>query len=108
MALKEDLRLPSDDTLLRDYYELVESHLSYLIANTTEQITITQQQAAQYRGDFYGLLDLLGIEKKFQYPIMRANGLLSSDRFDGTKIQLLKPPFELIGNMFTIYQSKEN
>lgn len=108
MSLKEDLSLPDEVVLQRDYYELIESHLSLLIQKTQEQITITQQQAAQYRGDFYGLLDLLGIEKKFQYPIMRVNGLLASDRYDGEKIHFLKPPFDLIGNIIMVYQSKES
>lgn len=107
MSLLVKIKRPENVAKDRDFYEMQESHIEYIKKNTTEYYSVTALQAAIYRGDFYGLLDSLGVEKKYQYLIMRVNGLNCSSDFNGEKIDLLKPPMDIIGRIMVIYSSIE-
>ena len=108
MSLLQDLDVASDLAKDRGYYELIESHLAYLkkLAATTVR-TIAPLDAAVYKGDFYGLLYYLGVEKKYHYPIMRINDLNNSSDYDGINTQILFPPEDVVSSFVTIYESEE-
>ncbi len=108
MSLLQDLNIPEDLVKERDYYELLESHMTYMKAHrSTKVLNVGLDQAAIYKGDFYGLLNSLHVDKKYHYPIMRANGLFSSSEYDGLMSEIIKLGEEVINDITTIYLSVE-
>lgn len=108
MSLLDMLSIPEDVVKERDYYELFESHVTYLKNLSSTQVTsITEHQASIYQGDFYGLLYKLGVEKKYHYPIMRVNGLLASSNYDGKTTEIILPSLSEMNAITTIYSSNE-
>lgn len=108
MSLLEDIHLPDDIAKDPEYYEVIESHLSFMRAHrSTKTITVALNQAAIYKGDFYGLLNSLHVDKKYHYPIMRVNGFLSSSDYDGLLSEILQPSEEVINDIITVYLSVE-
>lgn len=108
MSLLDTLYLPEDIVRERDYYEVLESHLTYIRNHSsTKVIDVGLDQAAIYKGDFYGLLNSLSVNKKYHYPIMRVNGLLCSADYDGKTSEILRPAEDTINSIITIYQSVE-
>jgi len=108
VSLLEDINTPDDIVKDPDYYEVLESHLSFMKTHrSTKTISIGLDQAAIYKGDFYGLLNSLHVDKKYHYPIMRVNGLLSSSDYDGILSEIIQPSEEVINDITTIYLSVE-
>lgn len=109
MSLLSELVPPDDSAKTRDYYDMLNSHVGFLKNHaTTERRSVTPLQAAIFRGDFYGLLHSVGIDKKYHYLIMRVNGLDASNQFDGLNTELLLPSLGLIESIIVLYNSKED
>lgn len=108
MSLLEDINTPEDIAKDVNYYEVMENHLSFMKTHrNTRTITVGMDQAAIYKGDFYGLLNSLHVDKKYHYPIMRVNGLLSSSDYDGVLTEILQPGEDVINDIITIFLSVE-
>lgn len=108
MALTDELILPEPHSLERNFLVLLESHLHYL--RNHPQTTVRPVSALDgdvYTGDFYGLLDSILVEKKYQYPVMRVNGLRSSSDYAGKELNILIPPFTVIDQLTAIALSVE-
>ncbi len=108
MSLIEKFILPEEYTTKRDFYEVIESHLTYLKNHpSTHLTTIQPDQAAIYKGDFFGLLNSMSVDKKYHYPIMRVSGYLSSSDYNGLGLEIYMPSEEVINEIITIYLSRE-
>lgn len=72
--------------------------LSYMIRrNAGGRIrNVNANLAKTYTGDFYGLLQEIGIEAKFHWITMRVNNLKCSMDYDGKTTAILVPNFNLI------------
>jgi len=96
------------------YYDLnfiimLESHLTYLRSSETlRSVEITSFQGYKWEGDLYGLLDVIGIQKKYHYITMRVNGYDSSSDFKGDVEYLLVPDFNTINTLKNIFLTKSN
>ena len=108
MSLLDRLNLPDQVAVDRDYYEVLESHLEYMKKHaSTRRRDFGLDEAAKYKGDFYGLLYSLGVDKKYYYPIMRVNGLSNSGEYDGLMNSIMHPSEEVLNDITTIYLSRE-
>jgi hypothetical protein len=86
---------------------LLESHLSFLKNSTNMAVKeITQLQAYKYEGDFYGLLDDIGIPKIFHYITGIVNDYPSSSDFKGDRVYILLPNISDIQGIMQIYRTK--
>ena len=73
----------SDDNYFTDaFYTAIYSFIPYLKKLTVTYQTPTNNILYKYTGDFYGLLDSLGIAKKYHYAVMLFNGLTDSGNYD--------------------------
>lgn len=72
--------------------------LTYLIRRNAggRLRNINANLAKTYTGDFYGLLQEIGIEAKFHWITMRVNNLKCSMDYDGLTTTILVPNFNLI------------
>lgn len=108
MSLIDKLILPEKHTTERDFYEVIESHLTYLKNHPLTRLTTVQpDQAAIYKGDFFGLLNSMSVDKKYHYPIMRVSGYLSSSDYNGLDLELYMPSEEVVNEIMTVYLSRE-
>lgn len=100
----------TDDLLLdRDFYNVLESHITFLKENAgTTELTIPGLTASIYAGDFYGLLNHLNIDKKFHYIVLRCNGLYASGDYDGICDTVVLPPIGTMNSIFILQNSKES
>lgn len=109
MALLDRLVVPDAHVLEENYVVLMETHLDYLRTHPrTHRIETTGQQAAKYIGDLNGLLDSLAIGKKYQYLVVRLNGYLCSNEYDGTQLEFLIPDITEVAQFLGIYTSIED
>lgn len=108
MSLLELITAPEDVAKDRDYYDVQESHLEYLRKHRTTKVEVIGREiTAKYKGDFYGLLNYLGVDKKYHYLIMRLNNLSCSSSFDGDTNIIVRPDLGTINGIFVIYSSEE-
>ena len=108
MSLLDDLVIPEDLHKDRNYYEEIDAHLGYFKNHSgTTTFTVERSVAAVYKGDFYGLLNYLHIDKKYHYPIMRVNDMLCSSDYDGLKTLLIRPSETAINDVVVVYLSVE-
>lgn len=88
---------------------MIESHLTYLRGLTTNYVvTATDQQAFKYEGDFFGLLNELGIEKKYHHIVMRVNSYLSSADYKGDVKDIIIPSLDEVTLLKTTYQTSNS
>lgn len=91
-----------------DFRCVIEKHLTLLRSNTnTTTFPITEQVAEQWTGDFYGLLQSIksNIDRSFYWIILRMNGYISSDQYDGKKINLVIPDINQVNKIVDKYKS---
>lgn len=107
-TLAELITEPDDLLLDRNFYNVLESHIPFLKKDSgTTVMTISDLTASIYAGDFYGLLNHLGIDKKFHYIVLRINDLYSSSDYLGTDVVVLVPAVGLMNSIFILQNSKE-
>lgn len=91
-----------------DFQLMLETHLTYLRITNVRLLAVSEHQNYKYEGDLYGVLDDLGIHKKFHYVTMRLNGYEHSGDFKGDRQQLAIPDYNEIEQLRSIYQTKNN
>lgn len=99
---------PSDEQAYSDpgFLTLIESSLTYLRGLSGNYIiTATEQQSYKYEGDFFGLLNELGIEKKYHHVVMRVNNLLTSSDYKGDFKDIIVPSLDEVALLKTTYQT---
>lgn len=109
MSLLDQIIMPSKVVKEINFYTLQETHITYLTNHyETQQLVFEAQKAEKYKGDFYGLLDFLSIDKKYHYLIMRVNGYYCSSDYEGDRNYILLPSLSEMGKIFSIYNSIED
>ena len=109
MSLVEKMKLPSKRVLDEDYYVLIESHLDYLKKHPlTKAVSVSERIAAMYQGDFHGLLNYLGLDKKLHYLITRMNGHYSSSDFSSQENYLVIPDPSTVASIIATFSSEES
>jgi hypothetical protein len=89
------------------FIHTLESHLTHLRNTNVQFKTIDDHLLDKYAGDFYGLLDELGIGKQYHYAVMRVNGLNNSDNYRSTMTAIVLPDFSEIESIKDIYRTKK-
>lgn len=81
-----------------EFAVLLESHLTYLKNLSSVVVrTVTAQQGAKFRGDFYGLLKSMQVQENLHYLTLRINNLFSPEDYQGDQLNILIPPAEKLG-----------
>ena len=62
--------------------------------------------AYKYQGDFYGLLDHIGIDKHHHYFVMRHNNLLHSTDYTGEELVVNIPDLLFIDTLKNLFSSR--
>lgn len=88
--LSQTLALPSSFVTDPDYYTLLETHIPY-IRSISSPVQVLPNTADIYQGDFDGLLENMGIPKKYHYLVRRINGYNNSGDYDGQETTILIP-----------------
>lgn len=108
VSLADTLKAPEAIFLDESFYVFLETNLQYLLSQSSLRIvSIKGSDAEKYRGDFYGLLDFLGISKNSQYVSLRMNGMRSSSDFDGLLVEIKIPGDTDVNELISFYQSNE-
>jgi len=74
--------LPSEVVYIRNAYSTL------LAKNVIATANLTPALSRKYRGDFYGLLDNMGIPPIIWPTILELNGLKSTNDFDGVALTI--------------------
>ena len=104
---KLDNGLNTDDVYYSSkFINTLESSLQDIRINKTEILSFESRLSFVYRGDFYGLLNEIGIPKKYHYTILRINGYLNSRDFTQDIDRILVPVYseiEILANALETY-----
>lgn len=90
-----------------NFLVMLETHLNYL--KTTGNIgykPISEHQSFKFEGDFYGLLNELGLDKKHHYVVMRLNSLDSSSDYKGNIFNVFIPDLTEVNLLKNIYMTR--
>lgn len=102
-----NLQSITDDVYFEhDFKLLLESHLTYLKETDIRLQVVTEHQNYKYEGDFYGLLDDIGIPKNLHYITMRVNDYEHSGDYKGDIYSLVLPSYQTIEQLRNVYQTK--
>ena len=97
-----------------DYYYdetflfIIQSYMPLIRSGEVSSITPTNQQLYKYRGDFYGLLDELGVGKPYHYATLLLNNLRSSSDFNTGMAEILVPSTAFIDMIHSTYTTLFN
>ncbi len=84
----------------------MESLLADLLKEPGTTTTPVEPMLAQrYQGDFYGLLLAIGIQSRYHWVIMRANGMNTPTDFDGLGFQMVMPSTAFINENMTLFNT---
>ena len=74
------------------FRNIVENHLQ-ILRNTakTESIAVAGKDEVKHRGDFYGLMHEMNIDRNFHWIALRLNDLHSPMDYDGKLLSVLLP-----------------
>lgn len=93
-----------DRMLSEEFISALESYIPFLREHPESKTAeISLHQAAKFRGDFYGLLNELGWDKKYHLTILRMNGYMSSTDYEGETTLILYPPQNVVDMFFTSF-----
>jgi len=82
---------------------LIRSYIPLILKQQLTQVSPTNQQLYKYQGDFYGLLDELGVEKQYHYATLLVNQLKSSTEFEPSMAVILLPNTAYIDMIHSVY-----
>ena len=86
------------------FLTMIESHLTYLRRSpNVALLPVNEQQSYKYEGDYYGLLETLGITKDSHYIVMRVNNYASSADYKGTTQPVIVPDMLEVGMLKNVY-----
>jgi len=93
-----------DDNYFDEAFLLIIRSYMPLIRNGSVSTLIpSNQQLYKYQGDFYGLLDELGIGKQYHYATLLLNNLSSSTDFQTSMQTILIPDTNYIDMLHSVY-----
>lgn len=105
MAISE-LQIDYGDPYLYSigFRNLIENHIGVIKAHqTTTYRPLTGHIEIVWRGDFYGLLQAIGVPQDLFWITLRVNDLHSSIDYSGDKQVILIPSLEYIKNLLQTY-----
>jgi hypothetical protein len=82
---------------------LLRSYMPLISKQNVNQVSPTNQQLYKYQGDFYGLLDELGVDKQYHYATLLLNNLKSSTEFVPSMSVILIPNTAYIDMLHSVY-----
>ncbi len=90
------------------FIQTIEDHLSFLRQDAAiRTVVVTEHQNVKYEGDFYGLLDDCGIDKKYHQIVLRVNGFDNSSDYDGELEYFITPDFSEVEEIKSLYLTKQ-
>jgi hypothetical protein len=78
------------------FRNVLEDHMTYLREQYSTLVIINPDEAYQWRGDFFGLLDGRGYARKYHWIILRLNQYSSPVQFTEDTLAILVPNFTTI------------
>lgn len=112
MGMSIDELGPRNETDLfydQSFRRLLESYMPWLREHpNTQLIPIDPHHVYKYEGDFYGLLDAMGIKKSYHWTILRLNDIYRAGEVDQEFRWLMVPDHELIDKLKQMYRRKKN
>ena len=103
-SINRHLTSYSDDYFFtHDFYVLIKSYLPSIIAQASEVVQPTNHQLYKYQGDFYGLLDELGVQKQYQYATLLINDLRNTTDFSPSMTSIKLPNYGQIDQIHSTY-----
>lgn len=106
----EQLSKPREKDLLYDqgFRRLLEGYMPWFRAHDlTENVGIDPHHVYKYEGDLYGLLDALGIDKRYHWVVMRLNSIYRAGEVDQELRWLLIPDRSTIEKLKQLYQKRK-
>lgn len=99
-------RLPNEGPAV--YYsapfrDVIEQHLTYLIASNTHELAVDPHIAFKYKADFYGLLQYLGVAPQMWWVVLRVNNMTTPADYTEEMLSILIPDFNEIEKLRTSY-----
>lgn len=97
-----------------DYYYdenflfIIQSYMPLIRNGEVSSVTPTNQQLYKYRGDFYGLLNELGVSKPYHYATLLLNNLRSSADFNTDMSEITIPSTAFIDMIHSTYTTLFN
>lgn len=71
----------------------------------TSKISVTQQEADKYLGDFYGLMKHKGQPVETLWLVMMLNGLTSYGDYDADMLEIIVPDSQYIDRLISIHNT---
>lgn len=85
---------------------IMDSHLEYLkTTGNTQTLTIDNKYKGQYYGDFYAILNNLGINAKYHRIIMLLNGITNPIDYVGQLETVFVPDTTIIDQILSVYNT---
>jgi hypothetical protein len=105
MALT-DLMVNAGDDLFYNpgFRNVMEDHMEYLRTRYSAVAILNPDEAYQWRGDFFGLLDGRGYNRKYHWIILRLNQYTSPLQFTEDTLAILVPDFAEIDRIAQAHQ----
>lgn len=107
VTLDQQLQAQESTMLNEDFLVLIESHVPFFRSHAeTKYIDIEPVIGQHFKGDFYGLLNSLAVDKKYHYLVLRMNGLLASSDYTGEDLQIMMPAYNRVDRIYANYNTK--
>lgn len=86
------------------FLNTLNDHYGYL-RSLSRSTTVTNQTADKYHGDFFGLLDYLGLPKKYHTAALLINGLLASSDYRNSTVTVWLPDTDELDLIKSVYET---
>lgn len=109
MSVLDSIPLPDKNISSDEFYKVSFDYLTLLREKAAEngQIAVTSDHdAAKFRGDLYGLLSKLGVQRDLLPLTARVNGFMSSSDYDGEILHFLLVDISFVKQLVTIMRTK--
>lgn len=87
------------------FMAFIDQHLPYIKSHGLTMVTLTSSNAYKHAGNFYGILAELNIPHNYHYAIMRINGLLNSNDYDGIDGMIKLPNLDIVDQLRNQYKT---
>ena len=91
-----------------DYKQTLVDHIPYLVSRAIKVLQVEPVIGIRYRGDYYGLLTLMGVAEELQWLVMRMNGYLCSSDYRGELVNIIVPNEDDLSYIYTQYNTRLN
>lgn len=89
------------------YRVWIDSFMPYIRSRVVRTINVPPSTGYKYQGDYYGLLDSVGIPKPYHYLVMQFNGYRSSTDYDGSFLLINIPDLGYLDQLASLYKSSK-